>query len=244
MHTTRSSTEVFFRIAAESGLTLTKGMRILDLGCGAGGMVQELSDKGFEAWGCDFESENKNPGPRCLSIDPRPYHLPFEDGFFDLVVSNQVFEHVHNPEETCREILRVLKPEGAGIHVFPSRWRLIEPHVYVPLATWFRPRWWLSLWAALGIRNEFQKGMAYQEVASGNHRYLTECTRYLTKDQLGRIFSDVFDEVRFAEIDLFNTSSWLPRPIRSYISPLCAPLYSGMLQRIVWARKHPPSFGG
>jgi hypothetical protein len=42
-----------------------------------------------------------------------------------------------------REIRRVFKPSGISIHIFPSRYTPLEPHVFVPLATFIRPMNWL-----------------------------------------------------------------------------------------------------
>lgn len=43
--------------------------------------------------------------------------LPFEDGEFDAVISDQVLEHVEgNPQHAIDETLRVLKPGGVLVH--------------------------------------------------------------------------------------------------------------------------------
>lgn len=43
--------------------------------------------------------------------------LPFEDNYFDAVVSDQVLEHVRgNPQDAVNETLRVLKPGGVLVH--------------------------------------------------------------------------------------------------------------------------------
>jgi SAM-dependent methyltransferase len=43
--------------------------------------------------------------------------LPFPEGHFDAVVSDQVFEHIEgNPFEAMEETLRVLKPGGLVVH--------------------------------------------------------------------------------------------------------------------------------
>ncbi len=41
--------------------------------------------------------------------------LPFEDDRFDIVVSNQVIEHLHNTDLFVSEIRRVLKPGGLAV---------------------------------------------------------------------------------------------------------------------------------
>jgi SAM-dependent methyltransferase len=43
-------------------------------------------------------------------------NLPMPDASFDLVYSNQVLEHVPRPWEAGRQIMRVLRPGGVGIH--------------------------------------------------------------------------------------------------------------------------------
>ena len=62
------------------------------------------------------------------------------------------------------------------MHLYPSKWYLpSEPHIYVPLVNvfWPRcPRWWLALWARLGVRNEHQGHMGWKEVVDINVRYL------------------------------------------------------------------------
>jgi SAM-dependent methyltransferase len=47
--------------------------------------------------------------------------LPFEDGVFDIVFSNAVFEHVFDPGATVREVHRVLRPSGWSVHQIDYR---------------------------------------------------------------------------------------------------------------------------
>lgn len=53
---------------------------------------------------------------RCENLES----LTFQDNTFDLFVTQDVFEHVANPEKAFREIGRVLKPGGR--HVFTMPW--------------------------------------------------------------------------------------------------------------------------
>lgn len=59
--------------------------------------------------------EFKN-GIRCENLEK----MTFEDSSFDLIITQDVFEHIMNPAAALREISRVLKPGGA--HVFTMPW--------------------------------------------------------------------------------------------------------------------------
>jgi SAM-dependent methyltransferase len=74
--------------------------RVLDVGCGVGGMVMALRQEGYDAHGVDLPGLEREwaaaghpPEPFRL-IDPDAYSLPFEDGFFDFLFSFGVIEHV------------------------------------------------------------------------------------------------------------------------------------------------------
>lgn len=51
------------------------------------------------------------PGP-TVDICANAESLPFADGIFDVVVSQEVLEHVRDPFRAMREMRRVLKPGG------------------------------------------------------------------------------------------------------------------------------------
>lgn len=47
--------------------------------------------------------------------------LPFRDGFFDLVFSSNVIEHLTDRQRTMEEVRRVLRLGGYAVHIVPSR---------------------------------------------------------------------------------------------------------------------------
>ena len=119
------------------------GARVLDYGCGDGTLVRLLRDAGFDAYGVDIRWPGADYGDleatelgrrRVLRYYEEGGRLPFEDGFFDVVVSDQVFEHVRPIEQAVRELSRVTRAGGLGYHHFPSRavWR--EGHIGIPFA--------------------------------------------------------------------------------------------------------------
>jgi len=112
---------------------------ILDFGCGKGEVVVSGLERGMKIFGADIfyndYSRYAVQSAGLLGINIREIKdgvIDFPDGFFDLVVSNQVFEHVEDLNGTLIEISRVLKPEGLMLCLFPSVdvWR--EGHCGIP----------------------------------------------------------------------------------------------------------------
>jgi SAM-dependent methyltransferase len=166
------------------------------------------------------------------------YRLPFDDGFFDVVMSNMVFEHVMDYPTTLREIHRTLKPGGAFLHVFAPRWMPIEPHIRVPLANVFRARWWLKLWALLGIRNEFQKNLSADETVAANLKFLTTRTNYLPMRELRRLFEVHCTDLKFVE-SAFLKNSERGRKILplTRLLPFLTTLYGATSNRVAFGRR-------
>ncbi len=95
-------------------------LAVLDLGCGEGATHDWFNalDPSIEWHGVDIEDSPEvraRPGhdPRIVSYDG--VNIPFEDGCFDVVFSEQVFEHVQQPYPLMRDVARVLKPGGLFI---------------------------------------------------------------------------------------------------------------------------------
>ena len=190
----------------------TNGACILDFGCGAGLMVKAFSRLGLEAYGSDIRPRDDVGTEQLICngiirlMEPPDYRIPFEDNKFDFVTSDQVFEHVQDYDQALLEIARVLKPNGASLHIFPSRYKIIEPHQYVPFGTIIHSRIWLRLWAAIGIRNAHQRGLSASEVVERNYRFLIDRTNYLPKRRIFDHFARRFETVRFVESEFLAHS--------------------------------------
>lgn len=90
-------------------------IKVLDLGCGSGNSEAKFKAHGkkVEWFGLDIgESPEVNARTKTegnfYTFDG--VNIPFEDNYFDVIYSNQVFEHVRYPEALLKEINRVLKP--------------------------------------------------------------------------------------------------------------------------------------
>jgi len=96
------------------------GQRLLDAGCGTGGFLRWALARGSiaSAAGVDIGSAAVQLARASLpGVDLRPAplkSLPFEDRSFDLVVSNDVLQHVHEDEleQSVGELRRVLTANG------------------------------------------------------------------------------------------------------------------------------------
>jgi 2-polyprenyl-6-hydroxyphenyl methylase/3-demethylubiquinone-9 3-methyltransferase len=104
-----------------------KGKSALDVGCGAGLLVEPLSRMGADATGVDAAPENIEAARAHAAGQGLPirYHagelasLPAQQ--FDLVTSMEVIEHVTDPAAFVRELAARLAPEGLMILSTPNR---------------------------------------------------------------------------------------------------------------------------
>src|SRR4051812_7515525 len=110
------------------------GGRALDVGCGAGQVVARLTEAGFEAHGVDVSEPNiiraKKFSSRCQFYDGK--HLPFADNYFDTAGALNVFEHVEEPEDLIREVVRVVAPGGKIVISSPNFMRVFGFRDYHP----------------------------------------------------------------------------------------------------------------
>jgi len=101
---------------------LTPDSRVLDLGCGRGGVVELFWRDVKLAAGLDPDSpsltEHRAQGMPILRGVGE--HLPFAGESFDLVVCLWVLEHVREPLAVLREVARVLRPGGHLVFLTPN----------------------------------------------------------------------------------------------------------------------------
>ena len=117
--------------------------KLLDVGSGNGRTLRYLEAEGVAD---RVEFHGVDLSPKRLEHMYRPDRwslvqanveqgLPFPSGSFDLVVCEQVLEHLHDPHGVVREIARVMRPDGlviAGVPIFPPGLFDLRRHV-VPL---------------------------------------------------------------------------------------------------------------
>lgn len=239
--------DLFLSVLRDLGCALESDDAILDFGCGEGRQVTALRARGYRAFGVDVYDRSAAAFAQCLNsgfcgrheqifsaAELVPYRLPYDEGAFAVVFSNQVMEHVQDWGAALAEIHRVLRPGGVMVHFFPSRWRVIESHVHVPLASVFQGLPYLKAWAWLGVRTAAQKHLSWEVVARANHQYLTTRTNYLSKSQIQRYAERQFGNVRFAEDVFIRHTTGSARKLRPLLRlPAIATLFSAFHRRVI-----------
>ena len=110
----------------------TRVPRILEEGCGVGMYVRALLPYCDEICGIDVEADylveavaNVPEASLQLAVSEQ---LPYADGYFDLILSHEVIEHVTDDRATAAEMVRVLKPGGRIVIFAPNRLYPFETH--------------------------------------------------------------------------------------------------------------------
>lgn len=94
---------------------------LLDVGCGSKPYESIFTNRVDRYLGLDIDT----PMTRQRGIADYFYtgkQFPLDSSSFDVVLCNQVLEHVFNPEEFLDEVNRVLKPNGKLILTVPFVW--------------------------------------------------------------------------------------------------------------------------
>lgn len=138
--------------------------RILDAGCGGGGISVSFAEESELSVGLDIAERFRDAGLRLAAergvanvafVQADGTAMPFREGYFDLILSHSVIEHVDSAVAYLRECSRVLRPGGvlflstapylsfAGSHL--SRLRIpIPTHLLMPRSWAFRLNFYIA----------------------------------------------------------------------------------------------------
>jgi ubiquinone/menaquinone biosynthesis C-methylase UbiE len=103
---------------------LVKNSKILDVGCGAGKLVKEVADRGYEVLGMDFSYNMIRKADATCNVDDKSHikflqgdieSLPFKDSVFDVVLCLGVVTYLRSEKKALHEMSRVLKSGGTLI---------------------------------------------------------------------------------------------------------------------------------
>jgi 2-polyprenyl-3-methyl-5-hydroxy-6-metoxy-1,4-benzoquinol methylase len=120
------------------------GTRWLDIGCGCGDIAATIAPHVGHITGIDPSPWQRWPALRALHPN-----LDFIQGDFqeagkieapDVIVCNQVYEHVEEPLRLIRLIHKILRPGGHVYFAGPNLLFPIEPHIFWPFVHWLPRR--------------------------------------------------------------------------------------------------------
>jgi ubiquinone/menaquinone biosynthesis C-methylase UbiE len=116
-------------------------MNILEVGCGTGNLMEEVTKRGHSVVGLDISKqmiidaksrmENSNNDILCTQGDVEK--LPFKSEKFDLVLGIGVLEYLYDENKGLTEINRILKNDGIIIVSLPNLFKIqniFDPYYY------------------------------------------------------------------------------------------------------------------
>lgn len=112
------ATEVYALLVRQQ---LQSSARLLDIGCGRGGLVEQLNHPLRQMAGIDPDwhslSEHRLALPRAAAHSDA---LPFAARCFEVVCASWVLEHLAQPARTFAAIGRILTPGGTFVFITPN----------------------------------------------------------------------------------------------------------------------------
>ncbi len=120
----------------EAKQSITQHMRVLDIGCGEGGVLKAFIEKGCVGVGVEFDQLRLELGAEWLKQELANGQLSFISkdiyevnaqqelgGLFDLIILKDVIEHIHDQAKLIGWMQHLLKPGGSIFFGFPP-WQM------------------------------------------------------------------------------------------------------------------------
>jgi len=119
----------------QSHFHIDKGMRVLEIGCGEGGVLKPFLDKDCICVGVEFDKYRIENGEEWLQEDIKNGKLSFVvkdiyetnaeslGGKFDIIILKDVIEHIHDQANLFTRLKDFLNPSGIIFFGFPP-WQM------------------------------------------------------------------------------------------------------------------------
>lgn len=134
--------------------------RILEIGCGIGSLVHDLTRRGYDVIGTDISHEaitygRQKYGDIHLRVQAAEA-LNYEAESFDVVLSFDVLEHIAEVDRHVSEVFRVLRPGGYYLFQTPNKYtNIIFETLQTKSLRW--RRYHPSLHSSAQLRRRLQK---------------------------------------------------------------------------------------
>lgn len=121
-------------------------INMLEIGCGSGGISHYFATHkkyNFQVTAVDI-NDNRLIKDDYAFIHVNSTKLPFDNDYFDIIISNHVIEHVGDmsaQKDHLKEIFRVCKNNGKVYLAAPNRWMINEPHYNLLFLSWLPKSW-------------------------------------------------------------------------------------------------------
>jgi len=111
------------------GISITPGMRVVDIGCGNGAYIGFCARMGADVVFIDRKEDSiralegrmsKLSGATSMGIVSECDPIPLPDDYADVVICTEVLEHVRDPEALTREITRIGKQSSIFVLTVPE----------------------------------------------------------------------------------------------------------------------------
>lgn len=122
-----------------------QNLKILDIGCGNCQLLNALRDLGHQVYGLDLSAIRVLKNRKILKNIEFGYaeEMPFGDNFFDIVIAQEVLEHVFDLKKVLSEIKRVLKKNGETYIQVPYK-NYIESNNHLRLFSMETLNFWVN----------------------------------------------------------------------------------------------------
>jgi SAM-dependent methyltransferase len=105
-------------------IPMTQGAKVLEAGCGTGGNLYLLSQRGevsaFEPHDEARDLAKAKYPDQAIHDGELPFAIPFQPATFDLVVALDVLEHVEDDEGSLRSLVAMARPGGRILVTVPA----------------------------------------------------------------------------------------------------------------------------
>lgn len=134
---------------------------MLDVGSGAG-ILEQMNFKGLAGYVCGIDLDSRvldNPYLDEAKIGSAE-NIPYEDRSFDMVICNNVLEHLGNPADVLKEVNRVLKKGGLFLAKTSNKFH------YVSIFSRLTPQWFHEFFNNLRGRRKEDTFSAFYRINS------------------------------------------------------------------------------